>query len=66
MDEVTVFSSSQNNEMYEIIKENQKSFYGLATVSLQDTYEATKEIERAITHLKLIGVEIGQTSIEKI
>ncbi|MEM3860098.1 MAG: amidohydrolase family protein [Candidatus Micrarchaeaceae archaeon] len=59
VDEAAVFSSSQNNAMYEIIKENQKSFYGLATVPLQDTYEAIKEMERAITHLKMIGVEIG-------
>ncbi len=59
IEEAKIFSMSQNDAISNIIKEFPEHFLGLATVPLQDTHEAIKEMERAINQLHMVGVMIG-------
>ena len=52
-------SRTQNDRLADIVQKHPKKFAGMAAVPLQNVEAAVAELERAVTHLKLAGVEIG-------
>ncbi|MHB8566161.1 MAG: amidohydrolase family protein [Nitrososphaerales archaeon] len=54
-----VVTRAQNDGIAQIVKDYPGRFEGLCSVPLQDPEKALPELERAINHLGLKGVEIG-------
>jgi aminocarboxymuconate-semialdehyde decarboxylase len=52
-------TTSVNNEIAEIVRETPDRFAGLAALPLQDPKAAVRELERAMTGLKLAGCLVG-------
>lgn len=55
----TTLSQLQNEAIAELVRDHPDRFLGLATVPLQDPQAAARELRRALTELKLHGVQIG-------
>jgi aminocarboxymuconate-semialdehyde decarboxylase len=53
------FTRRQNDRLAEIVRAYPGKFLGMATVPLQNVQAAVVELERAVTSLKMKGVEIG-------
>ena len=48
-----------NDYISDIVKENPLKYFGLGTLSMQDTDKSIKEMDRCINTLQLNGIEIG-------
>jgi len=58
-DKANAIAAIGNDRLYEAIQRHPDRFAGLATIAPQDPANAVKEIERAITKLKLSGIMIN-------
>ncbi|HEV7715331.1 MAG TPA: amidohydrolase family protein [Steroidobacteraceae bacterium] len=58
-DRAAKIAESGNDQLAEAIKRHPHRYAGLATIPVQDPQRAVKELERAITKLKLNGVMIN-------
>jgi 5-carboxyvanillate decarboxylase len=58
-DDATRIAESGNDQLAEAIRRHPTRYAGLATIPVQDPKRAVKEMERAITKLKLNGVMIN-------
>ncbi len=58
-DEAACIAESGNDQLAEAIRRHPTRYAGLATIPVQDPKRAVKELERAITKLKLNGVMIN-------
>eukprot|EP00045_Choanoeca_perplexa_P001561 m.20622 g.20622 ORF g.20622 m.20622 type:complete len:343 (-) comp11031_c0_seq2:87-1115(-) len=54
-----IIAQDLNNHIASVCKQHPKKFIGLASVPLQDPELAATELRRAMTDLKLAGVQIG-------
>ena len=52
-------TQKENEEIAALVKKYPKKFSGMATIPMQNVEAAVAELERAVTQLKLTGVEIG-------
>ena len=54
-----------NDDIAYTVQENPKRFVGLGTIPMQDEKLAVKELER-YSAIRIIGVQLGQISTERI